>query len=590
MIGKIIAGSSFAGTVGYVMKEQSRVFDAEGVTPPDVRDMVQDFKDQTLLNPRIKNAVGHISLSFSPKDAPRMTDSLMLDIAKEYMQHMGITDTQYLLVRHLDQPHPHCHLVYNRVGNNGQSISDKNMKIRNAKVCRTLTEKYGLHLAPGKESVRRECLREPDRTKYAIYDTIKTVLPQSRSWEDMEKHLQEQCISMRYKYCGSTNRKQGVLFGKNGFEFSGSKIDRQFSYSKLNKHFTHTQQQTQYRTTLAKDFNTAIGNYRSVFTGIFGNMGGGGNKSQADAGSINFGGNIGTLSLPPNDSPVGLSAAQLQRKSGESPEEYIARITALLNTVAEAMAVAAMEQKRKLRDRKVNKTQNEAVNLNRQLVMKENSMMSYEMYEDFKETMVKTIKAELSTKHNQPTDNDLPQRLGQIVHAEQEQHGAIITQLAGRLESIELSSAKTQNSIDNLQASIDAIEIPAELPPRIIQHRVIFSSESPFVLSLVLFLFISCMILSSAIYFVTRPNYDRIDNDLKYRYIKMKGEATLERIAELEELFELHRDNDKIRRMKKDVEEYERTVKRKVQLEEQVRLKEREANRLNENASRLRDK
>jgi len=40
MIGKIIAGSAFAGTVGYVMKEQSCVLDAEGVTPPDVRDMV----------------------------------------------------------------------------------------------------------------------------------------------------------------------------------------------------------------------------------------------------------------------------------------------------------------------------------------------------------------------------------------------------------------------------------------------------------------------------------------------------------------------------------------------------------------------
>ena len=46
------------------------------------------------------------------------------------MQKMGITDTQYLLVRHLDQPHPHCHLVYNRVGNNGQTISDRNIKIR----------------------------------------------------------------------------------------------------------------------------------------------------------------------------------------------------------------------------------------------------------------------------------------------------------------------------------------------------------------------------------------------------------------------------------------------------------------------------
>jgi helicase domain protein len=110
--------------------------------------MVQDFKDQTLLNPRIKNAVGHISLSSSSKDAPRMTDVLMAQIAKEYMQRMGITDTQYLLVRHLNQPHPHCHLAYNRVGNNRQTISDKNSKIRNAKVCRALDEKYELHLVP----------------------------------------------------------------------------------------------------------------------------------------------------------------------------------------------------------------------------------------------------------------------------------------------------------------------------------------------------------------------------------------------------------------------------------------------------------
>ncbi len=352
MIGKIIAGSSFVGTVGYVIKEQSRILDAEGVTPPDVREMGQDFKDQTLLNPRIKNAVGHISLSFSPKDAPHMTDVLMTQIAKEYMQRLGITDTQYLLVRHLDQPHPHCHLVYNRVGNDGQTISDKNIKIRNAKVCRALTEKYELHLAPGKESVRRERLREPNKTKYKIYDAIKTNLPNCGSWNDLELRLQERGIAMRYKYCGSTNQKQGVLFSKNGFEFSGSKIDRQFSYSKLNRHFTQAQQQTHYRATLAKGIHAAIGNYRSAYTGLFGNMESGGNKGQADAGSINFGGNIGALPLPPNDSPIGLSAVQLQRKPGESPEEHIARITALLNSVAEAMAVAAIEQKRRLRERK----------------------------------------------------------------------------------------------------------------------------------------------------------------------------------------------------------------------------------------------
>lgn len=98
------------------------------------------------------------------------------------------------------------------------------------------------------------------------------------------------------------------------------------------------------------------------------------------------------------------------------------------------------------------------------------------------------------------------------------------------------------------------------------------------------------VLLCTMLYWTAKPNYDRIDNDLKYRYLKMKGEATPDRIAELEEIFELHRDNAKIREMKRDVEEYEQTVKRKVQLEEQAKLKEREANRLNENASRLNNK
>lgn len=351
MVGKVISGSSFSGTVGYVMKEESRILEAEGVMPPEVKDMVQDFKDQTLLNPRLKNNVGHISLSFSSKDAPRMTDALMTQIAKEYMQKMGITDTQYLLVRHLDQPHPHCHLVYNRVGNNGQTISDKNIKIRNAKVCRELTEKYGLYLASGKDDVRRERLREPDKTKYEIYDAIKGSLPKCKNWNELEGKLKEQGISVRYKYCGSTDRKQGVLFSKNGFEFSGSKIDRAFNFTKLDNRFNHIQQQTQHRATLFGNLSAAAGNYRSAFAGLFGNMGRSGGSTREEPLSVNLG-KAGGIQLPPANSPGGVSAEQLQRKPGESPEEHIARITALLNAAAEAMAIAAMEHRRRMEEQK----------------------------------------------------------------------------------------------------------------------------------------------------------------------------------------------------------------------------------------------
>ena len=349
MVGKVISASSFSGTVGYVMKEESRILEAEGVMPPEVKDMVQDFKDQTLLNPRLKNTVGHISLSFSPKDAPRMTDALMTQIAKEYMQKMCITDTQYLLVRHLDQPHPHCHLVYNRVGNNGQTISDKNIKIRNAKVCRELTGKYGVYLAPGKDDVRRERLREPNKTRYEIYDAIKGSLPKCKSWNDLEGKLKEQGIGVRYKYCGNTDRKQGVLFSKNGFEFSGSKIDRAFSFTKLANRFNHIQQQSQHRTTLLGNLSAGAGSYRSAFAGLFGGRGGGSTREEPP--SVNLG-KAGSIPLPPVSSPVGVSAEQLQRKPGESPEEHIARITALLDAAAEAMAIAAMERRRRLEEQK----------------------------------------------------------------------------------------------------------------------------------------------------------------------------------------------------------------------------------------------
>ncbi|WP_289641599.1 hypothetical protein [uncultured Alistipes sp.] len=198
--------------------------------------------------------------------------------------------------------------------------------------------------------------------------------------------------------------------------------------------------------------------------------------------------------------------------------------------------------------------------------MKENNMMSYEMYEDFKETMVKTIKTELSARNSQSCGNDLPQLIREA-----------ITQLTERLESIERSNIKTQAGIDNLRVFVESIEIPAELPPRITQHRISLAIESKGVFWAMIGMMATIVLLCTMLYWTAKPNYDRIDNDLKYRYIKMKGEATSDRIAELEEIFELHRDNAKIREMKKDVETFEKVVKQKAVHDEQVRLNEQAA-------------
>ena len=78
-------------------------------------------------------------------------------------------------------------------------------------------------------------------------------------------------------------------------------------------------------------------------------MGGGTREEPAAPGP---GGKSDAIPLPPAGSPGGVSAEQLQRKPGESPEEHIARITALLDAAAEAMAIAAMERRRRLEGQK----------------------------------------------------------------------------------------------------------------------------------------------------------------------------------------------------------------------------------------------
>ena len=46
-------------------------------------------------------------------------------------------------------------------------------------------------------------------------------------------NLKKQGVDMRFKYKGNSDEVQGVVFTMNGYSFSGSKIDRRFSYAKI---------------------------------------------------------------------------------------------------------------------------------------------------------------------------------------------------------------------------------------------------------------------------------------------------------------------------------------------------------------------
>ena len=227
MIAKIIKGSNFKGVVSYTLDKgkEAKILVCDGLFAENKETIAGSFEAQARMNPRVTKPVGHIALAFSKEDEHRLTDRAMAGIALEYLKKMGITDTQFLIVRHFDKEHPHVHIAFNRITNDGRTISDRNERIRSTRICKELTRKYSLYFASGKERVKQHRLKEPDKTKYGLYFILKSEVARCGNWNMLIANLKKQGVEVRFKYKGKSDDIQGVIFSKNGYTFSGSKID-----------------------------------------------------------------------------------------------------------------------------------------------------------------------------------------------------------------------------------------------------------------------------------------------------------------------------------------------------------------------------
>jgi hypothetical protein len=258
MIGKVITGRSFGGCIRYVVqKHDAVILDGAGVRMREVNQIIDDFNLQRKYNPNLGQAVGHIALNWSVNDLAKLNDEVMVKMAKEYLQKMKIQDTQYLIVRHQDKEHPHLHIVYNRVNNDGKTIPDNFQKQRNVNICKDMTLKHGLYMSPGKEQVKRQQLKGQDKIKYELFDAIKSASKKVKTLNELKQVLAKQGIGMLYKYKRGTNEIQGISFSKGEYKFKGSEIDRSLSHAKLSQAI---EQQNQPEKNLADQLRQAIRN------------------------------------------------------------------------------------------------------------------------------------------------------------------------------------------------------------------------------------------------------------------------------------------------------------------------------------------
>ena len=248
--------------------------------------------------------------------------------------------------------------------------------------------------------------------------------------------------------------------------------------------------------------------------------------------------------------------------------------------------------------------------------------LSVEMYEDLKETLVKAIKnAKAGGAGNAGLDNVQLERIERLTEAAERSQGqvarllehlqrhtalpkvkteqvreftdkynALLAQLAGRLEVIDKEIRQTHTLIEQVRQAVEAAAKPENLPVR--EHRHTYtldiSSSKTF---LTMFVMLGCIFLQGAfIYRISENNRLLAANDLKYRYVKMRGEIKEKELMELETIFRDEQHTAIRDTVRNQVERYKEAVRRRAEQLERAASKERKAKKLLDDAAQLRGK
>ena len=263
MNAKIMKGKSAGGLIDYLnsMKEKNaKVIFSNGVSTTSNRTVVAAFNLQWVnSSSKIKDKMGHLVISFSPKDREKLTDEFITELCKEYMQRMKFPPTIYLGYRHLDQEHDHVHIAYSRIDNEGKAITCDSNYARSVNVCKSIRAKYGLS-APSKrkKDVNRDRLIGKDKVKYHIMDIAFPVFDKASSWKEYISKLKSEGVDItmvRDEY----GNVRGIVYTAENLSFAGKKVDPELSFGNLRRKFGSYGQE--------KTSISDIRKHDSVFTG-----------------------------------------------------------------------------------------------------------------------------------------------------------------------------------------------------------------------------------------------------------------------------------------------------------------------------------
>lgn len=249
MICKMNFGSAFRGCLDYITgrydesKQTKILAHSSGIPDLDNKSVAQIFDAYARKGGHsIKNPVAHFAYSFHANDAGRLSDDFMAQIVREHMEMMGIRNTEWIIGRHYDTDHEHCHLMFSMVDNDGKVISDSMIHARNKRVCNYLNKKYGLTMSSEKSKVNRDRLRGKEKVRYDFYDKVMGCRNRSSTWKEFDEALKAAGVKMRFHYNNVNRKLMGVAFTDGRYSFSGRQLDEELKIRSLVNYFGDLQE------------------------------------------------------------------------------------------------------------------------------------------------------------------------------------------------------------------------------------------------------------------------------------------------------------------------------------------------------------
>ena len=154
MIAKLAKGRGFRGALEYDLEPEKGILLDTNMAGANPRELAAEFGALREQRPGLGKAVFHASLSAAPGE--HLSDEQWREIGQAYLAGMGFTDNQFVISRHTDTEHEHIHILANRIGYDGQVVSDSHDYQRQERLMREIEREYGLQeVVPSQAAERR---------------------------------------------------------------------------------------------------------------------------------------------------------------------------------------------------------------------------------------------------------------------------------------------------------------------------------------------------------------------------------------------------------------------------------------------------